>query len=392
MRAITNFPVHVDIFHNILWSKYKGGVFSAIHRLAADHGARASFVQIAETEGDRVALGGVDMNYHQYPFELLFKGAYHDTPLRARVVALVRKAWTTEAELVVLPGYERPEYWAMLAVLVLRRKPRAVFCDSTAFDRPRTALKGLAKRLFFMACDGFFGYGIRSREYLMSYGVPAKRIFFRCQAAAQPLDYTEEKALATRLSLGPTDANRPHFVYVGRLSPEKGLDTLLLAMKAILTVLPNATLSLVGAGPMKEELNGMVKALGLVNEVHLLGSMGVEAIAEQYARATALVLPSTSEPWGLVVNEALSTGCPVVVSDRCGCVPELVVEGETGYSFQAGDVAQLQTRLLQIAKEMAVVEEVAPRCIAHMRSYSPMQAAAQILEGSRAILNLALRA
>ena len=64
----------------------------------------------------------------------------------------------------------------------------------------------------------------------------------------------------------------------------------------------------------------------------------MEEIGRLFERGAALVLPSHSEPWGLVVNESLSYGCPVVVSDICGCVPDLVLDGVTGYSFPVGDV------------------------------------------------------
>jgi hypothetical protein len=72
--------------------------------------------------------------------------------------------------------------------------------------------------------DGIFAYGSRSKEYVIYYGAAADMVYDDCQAAALPLDYTAGKALAMRLSSAPsTDA--PRYLYVGRLSPEKGLDT-----------------------------------------------------------------------------------------------------------------------------------------------------------------------
>lgn len=383
--------MQIAIFHNILWSKYKGGVFSAVHDLAQRRGITVSFTQIAETEGDRVALGSVDLSYHQYPYELVFSGAYDQVPVLRRVWALAKRAWAVESDLTIIPGYDRVEYWAMLLVLMLRGRQRGVFCDSTARDRSRTPLKELAKRAFFSRCDVFFCYGQRSRDYILSYGVDEHKVSFRCQAAALPHTYSEKQAREMRVSSAAGAELQPQFLYVGRLSPEKGLDTLLLAMSQLVRTHPGARLVIAGGGPIRAKLEAMTAQLGLGLNVKFAGSMGIDALAQQYAAATALVLPSTSEPWGLVVNESLSYGCPVVVSDACGCVPELVVEGVTGFVFQPGNANELAARLDEALETFAARDSTADACIAHMRLYTPERAAAQIIIGASNVLGLIAR-
>lgn len=378
--------MQIAIFHNIMWSKYKGAVFSAIHELTTGSETNVAFTQIAETEGERVALGGVDLGYHRYPYELIFPGSFTGISTLRRVAALVSRAWRTQADIIVLPGYERIEYWAMLAVLLLRGKARAVFCDSTAFDRPSKTIKSIAKRLFFSLCHGFFAYGVRSRDYLMQHGVAAEAIYFRCQSAALPLDYSEGAAMARRLAIARTVSDAPSFLFVGRVAPEKGLDTLLNAFCSVVQTHPRAQLNIVGAGTMTGCLLAQAHKLGLVGNVNFLGSMGIHELAEQYAAATALVLPSTSEPWGLVVNEALSMGCPAVVSNVCGCVPELILDGKTGFVFQASNTDELAERLLASHLAFADTEHTARECIEHMRSFTPTHAAQHIIDGCHAIV------
>ena len=174
----------VTIFHNVVWSRHKGAVFSALHNLSAAGTIRYAVVQIAETETDRVGFSDVDYSFHRYPMRKLFDGCYEDVPTWRMIVRLTSEVLKTKSQLVVLPGYHRPEYWAMLAACIMTRKRRAVFCDSTAFDRPRRLLTSIPKRLFFSLCDGYFGFGERSREYLMSLGAKRERIFVPCQAAA----------------------------------------------------------------------------------------------------------------------------------------------------------------------------------------------------------------
>src|SRR5258708_33635587 len=131
--------MRVAIYHNILWSKYKGVVFSQVHLDGGTRGITPSFIQIAETEEIRVGLGTVDLSYHQYPFRLLFRGSYTSAPLVRRIGALARDLYKNPVDLVIMPGYHRAEYWAMLVVCILLRRNRAVFCDSTSIDRPRVA-------------------------------------------------------------------------------------------------------------------------------------------------------------------------------------------------------------------------------------------------------------
>ena len=109
--------------------------------------------------------------------------------MTARLTWEVLKA---KSDLVVLPGYHRPEYWAMMVACILTGKRRAVFCDSTGRDRPRQMLTSIPKRVFFSLCDGYFGFGTRSREYLMSLGAKQEKIFIPCQAAALPRSFSPE--------------------------------------------------------------------------------------------------------------------------------------------------------------------------------------------------------
>jgi glycosyltransferase involved in cell wall biosynthesis len=373
--------MRVAIYHNILWSKYKGVVFSQVHLDGEPRGITPSFIQIAETEDIRVGLGAVDLSYHQYPFRLLFRGAYGNAPLIRRIGALARDLYKHPVDLVIMPGYHRAEYWAMLAVCILLGRKRAVFCDSTTIDRPKAAWRELAKRGFFRLCNGFFCYGVRSKEYLMSYGVSESKIAYRCQAAALPRDYSVEQILSRYETQWRGRADEPHYLYVGRLSSEKGLDDLLTAFGAIYGKCPKARLSLVGSGPLAQKLAARVASQKMSQAIAFLGSKSLDEIAGLFQECTALVLPSHSEPWGLVVNEALSYGCPVVVSSACGCVPDLALDGLTGYSFQFGDVDDLVRAMDSVRQFSNDRAAIARKCLDVISHYTPKRAATQILDG-----------
>ena len=373
--------MRVAIYHNNLWAKHKGVVFSQVEFGGGSRGITPSFIQIAETETLRVPLGGVDLSYHQYPFRLLFRGSYDCAPLFRRIGALARDLFKHPVDLVVMPGYDRAEYWTMLLVCILLRRKRAVFCDSTTADRPKTAWREWAKRWFFGWCNGFFCYGIRSKEYLMSYGVSESKIALRCQAAALPRSYSAAKVMSHYESSWKGRADEPHFLYVGRLSVEKGLNDLLQAFCAVHKAYPKARLDLVGSGPLAEQLKSRVGALGLKDAISFLGTKSLDDISELFLKCTALVLPSHSEPWGLVVNEALSYGCPVVVSSACGCVPDLALDGLTGYSFEVGNTDALIKALVSVMQFSLNRKAVARNCLAVIANFTPERSATQILDG-----------
>jgi glycosyltransferase involved in cell wall biosynthesis len=98
-----------------------------------------------------------------------------------------------------------------------------------------------------------------------------------------------------------------------------------------------------------------------------------------------LVLPSSSEPWGLVVNEALSFGCPVIVSNRCGSV-DLVKESINGYVFICGDMIDLTSKMMQASKFFNDLEITAKNCVDSISAFTPINAAKQIKSGLDGLL------
>ncbi len=377
----------IDLYHNIRWSRYKARVFSALHKRAISESNDVRFFQIADTDGQRTALSGVELEYHQYPHDLLFPGSYGDIPASRLIVTLFRNVMRSDAQLVLIPGFDQPEHWAMLLAAILSGKKRGTFCDSTLHDRPQSAVKGVLKRVFFGLCNGVFCYGQRARKYLLHYGMNPARVHQRYQAAALPSNYSVDVVREARLRMAPTPGE-PRFLYVGRLSPEKSLDVLLVAFAQVLSDLPAARLVLVGGGPQANALKALAAELHLGDAVIFAGSMGQESLAEEYARATSLVLPSRSEPWGLVVNEALHYGCPLIVSDHCGCVPELVIDGKSGYVFKTDSAEDLSSKMLKLVTEFRDVAQVTDNCLQTIAPYSPDAAARQILTGCRVMLSV----
>jgi len=273
----------------------------------------------------------------------------------------------------------------MLLAARLRGKTVGVFCDSTAFDRPSTFLKNLLKRIFFSQCAVIFGYGTRSHDYILSFGVPKDRIIFGCQAAALIHNYNVADVLARR---NTTNVCPHRFLYVGRLSPEKNIADLIHAFNKVVSVYADAKLIIIGQGLLEKQLIELSVELRLTDLIEFVGPKDMIYVCNEYLKADCLVLPSSSEPWGLVVNEALSFGCPVIVSNRCGCVPELVIEGVTGYSFECGNIDDMATKMIKASCNFVDKELTAKNCLDLMANFTPEIAANHILSGCINTLNI----
>lgn len=223
-------------------------------------------------------------------------------------------------------------------------------------DSPGGRQRGLARRLALRAWLGLFAaflvVGKRNRDFYHELGVPPVRLFdcphfvdhhrFAAGAAAarENRDVIRQRWGASR---GETV-----FLFCGKLIPEKNLEELLAAC-SLLRGDVHFRLVVVGDGPLRAGLEARAAALGL--DVHWEGFRNQSELPETYAAADLLVLPSRSETWGLVVNEAFACGLPVVASDRVGCVPDLVLPGETGEVYPSGDPAALAARLSELARD-----------------------------------------
>ena len=110
------------------------------------------------------------------------------------------------------------------------------------------------------------------------------------------------------------------------------------------------SLVLAGDGPLREPLKVLVTSLGLSGTVQFAGHKTSTGLLPYYAFAGCFVLPSTREPWGLVVNEAMASGLPVLVSDRCGCAEDLVQSGVNGFVFDPAERGAIRQSLQSIEK------------------------------------------
>jgi glycosyltransferase involved in cell wall biosynthesis len=258
--------------------------------------------------------------------------------------------------------------------------PRIVRGDSTVL-RKRPWWVGGLHRLLLSWFDAFLFVGKSNREFYSRYGIPEDRLF-ACHHFVDNERFASQLALeskgraASRSAWKVPDASTC-FLFAGKIERIKRVMDLLRALEVAVLLRPRIHLLVAGTGECLAEARRFVASRGL--PVTFAGFLNQTEITRAYATADCLVLPSESETWGLVVNEAMVCGLPALVSDQVGCAPDLVREGVTGGVFPCGDVDALASKLAEFAADPEKLERMGERARELIKDYSVDQAVAGTL-------------
>src|SRR5580704_12564155 len=277
-------------------------------------------------------------------------------------------------EVIICGGYNYAASWEALLWARRHRVEFILWSESNRQDaRAGRAWVESLKAYFIGHCHGFVVPGKTAFEYLRSMGSPAARIFtapnavdngFFAAAAEKVRGHAQE--FRDRLKL-PTR----FILFAGRLVPEKGVFDLLEAYAKLETGLRSQVgLVFAGDGISKAELAQHAKRIS-PGIVCFPGFAQREDLAGLYALAEALVLPTHSDPWGLVVNEAMACGLPIIVSSVAGCAADLVEDGWNGYIVPPGDSEKLSVAINSLVRQPELRERMSARSAEWIQNYSP---------------------
>jgi glycosyltransferase involved in cell wall biosynthesis len=273
------------------------------------------------------------------------------TVLRGLEPRIVRLLLQYRFDVLVIHGYNYATNLLGLAVAKLAGAKVLLRGDTRLQERHLHASAGRrwVKQRLIGLFDGFLAIGSLNRAYYLAYGAQEERVFFApfcVDNAVFSLTATEatRQRASVREDLGlPQEA--VVVLYASKLTPRKRAMDLLDAFSKCVDHFPNAWLVIAGAG---EQLEYVKARAGSVARVRVIGFQNQSALPGIYAASDLFVLPSQGEPWGLVVNEVMAAGLPVVVSDEVGAAPDLVLERETGIVYRCGDVDALVAALCQL--------------------------------------------
>lgn len=337
------------------------------HRQTAEGQAKAGFG--VAFEWDVPLLDGYEHRFLENrasePDVSTFRGC--DTPEISRIIAGER------FDAFLVNGWYTKSFWQAMAACWRTRTPLLVRGDSH-LGTPREAWFRLVKegayRLFIPRFDAYLVVGERAREYYLHYGADPERMFFaphfvdndwfRTRAEAEDAD-------ALRREIGASE-DALIVLFVGKFIPKKRPADVLHSGAQLQGRGLLVHVVFVGSGELEPALRAEAETLGV--PTHFAGFKNQSELPYYYAGADVLVLPSDGgETWGLVVNEAMACGTPVVVSDAVGCAPDLIEPGKTGETFPLGNTERLG-EALERALRFSGTPEASEALAAKMRTYS----------------------
>jgi 1,2-diacylglycerol 3-alpha-glucosyltransferase len=278
-------------------------------------------------------------------------------------------------------GYSYIASWVSMLWARRNHVPLFLWAESTAKDqRNGGGLRELLKTRFMRHCDAFIVPGKSSFEYLINYGTPEEIIFTAPNAVDNELFAGRAQAARKDAAMRRQALHLParFFLFVGRLVAEKGVFDLLEAYSTLAPDLREAIgLVFVGDGAARSELQQRAATMK-PGSVRFGGFTHREQLASYYGLAETLVLPTYTDTWGLVVNEAMASGLPIICTSAAGCTADLIEDRWNGRVVQAGDTGQLASAMEELARDSELRSLMGQRSRERISRYSPEACAAGI--------------
>jgi glycosyltransferase involved in cell wall biosynthesis len=280
---------------------------------------------------------------------------------------------------VLVMGWYLKSFWQAVAAARSRGMPALVRGDSQLLT-PRSKVTAAAKRFAYPLALRAFQAGLyvgqRSREYFEHYRFPTDRLFFSPHCVdtkwfAERASPAAGRELRNRLGIG---ADEIVLLLAGKLIELKRPFDLIDAAARLRRSGKAVSVLIAGSGPLLDEVRCAASLADV--PAYPIGFQNQSQMPAVYAAADVLVLSSSSETWGLVANEALACGKPIVVADTVGCAVDLAADGAVGRTFPVGDCEALANAIADLLEHWPRPESIAGKS----ERYSVQAACAGILD------------
>lgn len=362
----------VLILHNIV-SPYKVYLFNALNLVLED------FEVIFIARSEHIRKWKFDEKELKFKYKILFNSNIEDINPIMLHVKLINILNRINPDILIIDGYSYFYCWVAMIWGKFKNKKLIFWSSSTFNDHKRFFYKEFFKRLFVLGFDAANTYSTKSKEYLENLGFKSEKILIIGNITDNNFYYNDcEKYKKIGKEIKKEYNFTTHnFLYIGRFSPEKNIFSLLEAFRFLIlsNKINNWGLILVGSGPQEEEIKEFILKYNLTCNIKMIGFMQKEEICKFYAISDVLVLPSISETWGLVVNEAMVCGMAVLVSRNCGCYPDIVKDGLNGFSFDPTNVDELKDLLIKFISEEVILDDMKNNSIKIIQDYTPQKSA-----------------
>ncbi len=293
---------------------------------------------------------------------------------------ILRLILKSKANVLVLTGYESPTYWLALFYAKLFGR-KIVFWNGSTLESNRSNgfLVKLLRRLFVKCSDAYLAYGTSAKEFLVHYGAKSERITISCNTVNIDYFIRQSLMLISRKERLKKEKGFPEkiILFSALLIPRKNLDVLLEVLKQIMK--DDIGLVVLGSGPLKSKYIEWCKKNNL-NNVFFEGHHPIEDLPKYYTVADVFVMPSLIEVWGVVVNEAMACGLPVLCSNKAGVAKDLVKDGVNGYTFNPDNISDLKDKLITLLNDEEERKKMGQNSRQIIKHYTPEKYAEDLLK------------
>ena len=372
----------VLIIHNILWTHYKSVLFEAIEKQKSKD-MEICVLQIAKNDISRKDMASPKTDYH-YNYHLLFDDYIENISPIKKISGVLKFIYSYKPDVVNVTGWAGDLSLTLAIVFsFILGKKIVISNESTAIDQKRSIFKELIKKLLVMMSDAFISFGKTSKDYLLALGAKEKQFIEEKGAVVDDIQIKRIYDFAKSDGfLNQEIKTKYNFIFVGRIIGVKNIPILIRAFQSIKSYLNEASdwgLIILGNGTLDNEIQGLIQIQN--HHIYKFNGVGWQTVPKFFSRADCLVLPSDSEPWGLVVNEAMICGLGVIVSDSCGCKNDLI-KGN-GYIFEAGSQEKLQMAMERFVKNTNTMYLMNKKSIEIIEEFKVSKVASRILVGYR---------
>lgn len=249
-----------------------------------------------------------------FDYKVLYQGNFQTRKIFKNILAIQTILGRVKFKRILVSGWDLPEFWYI--AFTSKKSKNYLALESTIFESSYKGLKGFIKKLFLSRISTVFASGSLHCDLLKALNFQGEvKVTNGVGIINKPEFIKAQKKFSGR------------FLYIGRIIDIKNLKFLV----DVFNDMPNFTLTIIGVGEQQEFLRSFSN-----KNIIFRGAVENKFISNEFTKNDVFILPSLIEPWGLVVEEALYFGLPVLISDRCGSA-ELIKNGINGFTFDPTD-------------------------------------------------------
>ena len=408
MSRIAGIIVNMVPYHHARWEAF-----------AAATGHETHLLELTGRDEFRVLEFSADSRYRRHT--LFPSGVASGAGIRKAVMGRLD---TLRPDAVCVSGWGLAVSLAALEWASRKRVPVVMLSESNEFDESRSWPKEFIKRRLVGLCSSGLAGGTPQADYLVKLGLPGKHVFTGYDVVDNRFFEEEARKIRDRRwEIGKEKS--PYFFACARFGKKKNLPGLIRAYTRYLGEVkskklkvegesvalecsklstldiagpavasqplwrPSTSFELViaGEGGERSLIEQTIRDYGVADHVHLVGPKGYGELPSYYAHASAFIHASTTEQWGLVVNEAMAAGLPVLVSNRCGCAADLVKDGENGSTFDPTNEEQMADLMLRISSDEERRKEMGRKSREIIANWGPARFASGLSSAIEAALS-----